>query len=57
MEVIKDYGLNWDEGPDIGGPYGPYIQTERLEIYQKYIKELIRQRFCLLLFLYSRKIR
>ncbi len=41
LEVIKDYGLNWDEGPDIGGPFGPYVQTERLQIYQKYIKELI----------------
>ena len=45
LEVIKDYGLNWDEGPDIGGPYGPYIQTERLDIYQKYIKELINKGF------------
>jgi glutamyl-tRNA synthetase len=41
LETIKDYGLNWDEGPDIGGPYGPYVQTERLDIYQKYIKELL----------------
>jgi len=41
FQVIKDYGLNWDEGPDIGGSYGPYIQTKRLEIYQKYIKELL----------------
>ena len=45
LEVVKDYGLNWDEGPDIGGPYGPYVQTERLEIYQKYIKELIDKGF------------
>lgn len=45
LEVIKDYGLNWDEGPDIGGPYGPYVQTERLEIYQKYIKELLDKGF------------
>ncbi|MDD2225084.1 MAG: glutamate--tRNA ligase [Candidatus Shapirobacteria bacterium] len=41
MEVIKDYGLSWDEGPDIGGPYSPYVQTQRLDIYQKYIKELL----------------
>ena len=41
FQVIKDYGLSWDEGPDIGGPYGPYVQTERLEIYQKYIQELL----------------
>jgi glutamyl-tRNA synthetase len=43
LQVIKDYGLNWDEGPDIGGPYSPYIQTQRLEIYQKYIKELVEK--------------
>jgi len=41
LKDIKDYGLSWDEGPDIGGPYGPYIQTQRLKIYQKYIKELL----------------
>ena len=41
LQVIKDYGLSWDEGPDIGGSYGPYVQTERLEIYKKYIKELL----------------
>lgn len=45
LEVIKDYGLNWDEGPDIGGPYGPYIQTERLDIYNKYIQELLDKGF------------
>lgn len=41
LQVIKDYGLSWDEGPDIGGPFGPYVQTQRLEIYKKYIQELL----------------
>lgn len=41
LKDIKDYGITWDEGPDIGGPFGPYIQTERLDIYKKYIKELL----------------
>jgi len=41
LKDIRDYGMTWDEGPDIGGPYGPYIQTQRLNIYQKYIKELL----------------
>lgn len=45
FQVIKDYGLSWDEGPDIGGPYGPYVQTQRLNIYQKYIKELLDKGF------------
>ena len=43
LQVIKDYGLSWDEGPDIGGPYGPYIQTQRLEIYRQYIQQLLDQ--------------
>ncbi|MBN2145382.1 MAG: glutamate--tRNA ligase [Candidatus Aureabacteria bacterium] len=34
-------GLNWDEGPDIGGPFGPYRQSERLSIYHEQIKKLL----------------
>lgn len=34
-------GLDWDEGPNIGGNYGPYFQTERLAIHQKYAKQLV----------------
>lgn len=34
-------GIEWDEGPDRGGDYGPYKQSERLDIYQKYAKQLI----------------
>ncbi|OGM20316.1 glutamate--tRNA ligase [Candidatus Woesebacteria bacterium RIFCSPHIGHO2_01_FULL_38_9] len=41
LEVIKSYGFDWDEGPEIGGPYEPYFQSKRLEIYQKYSQELI----------------
>lgn len=41
LQDIRDYGLSWDEGPDVGGPCGPYIQTERLAIYQQYIKQLV----------------
>jgi len=33
--------LNWDEGPDVGGPNGPYRQMERLEIYREYVDKLI----------------
>ncbi len=36
-------GLTYDEGPQVGGNFGPYIQSERLEIYQTYIKQLITQ--------------
>lgn len=45
LEDIKSQlrwlGLDWDEGPDVGGHYGPYIQSERLDIYHKYIEELL----------------
>jgi len=41
MEGLRWLGLDWDEGPGIGGPYGPYRQTERKEIYQKYARQLI----------------
>ena len=34
-------GLEWDEGPEVGGDYGPYTQTERLDIYQKYCQQLL----------------
>ncbi|MEN6372917.1 MAG: glutamate--tRNA ligase [Armatimonadota bacterium] len=43
MHDLKWAGLQWDEGPDIGGPYGPYTQSERLENYQKYAQQLIDQ--------------
>ena len=38
---LKWLGIDWDEGPEKGGPCGPYYQSERLEIYQRYAKELI----------------
>ena len=40
---LKALGLNYDEGPDIGGDYGPYIQSERLDIYKNYAQKLIDQ--------------
>ncbi|MGN0192799.1 MAG: glutamate--tRNA ligase, partial [Candidatus Gastranaerophilaceae bacterium] len=41
FDSLKALGLNWDEGPDIGGPYGPYKQSERFDIYPKYAKMLM----------------
>ena len=38
-------GITWDEGPDIGGPYGPYVQTERKELYQEWANWLVDQGF------------
>lgn len=41
FEALRWCGLQWDEGPDVGGPYGPYRQSERFEIYKKYAFELL----------------
>ncbi len=38
---LKWLGIEWDEGPDCGGPNGPYKQSERLDIYDKYIQQLL----------------
>ena len=40
---MKWLGINWDEGIDVGGPDGPYRQTERLEIYKKYTEKLLAE--------------
>ena len=40
---LKQGGMTYDEGPDVGGDYGPYVQSQRKEIYQKYAKELIER--------------
>ena len=42
-EALKWLGINWDEGIDVGGPDGPYRQTERLEIYKKYTEKLLAE--------------
>ena len=36
-------GLSYDEGPDVGGEYGPYIQTQRRDLYLPYAQELVRR--------------
>ncbi|MCF7975760.1 MAG: glutamate--tRNA ligase [Phycisphaerae bacterium] len=44
QQVIKDLkwlGITWDEGPEVGGSNGPYFQSERLDIYEKYIQQLL----------------
>lgn len=41
MEGLRWFGINWDEGPDIGGPHAPYIQTERAPLYQKWAHWLL----------------
>ena len=43
IKVLKWAGLNYDEGPEVGGNFGPYLQSERLDIYKKYADELIEK--------------
>lgn len=43
LTFLKWLGLSWDEGVDIGGDYGPYRQMERLDIYRKYVEELLEK--------------
>ncbi|HLR74309.1 MAG TPA: glutamate--tRNA ligase [Virgibacillus sp.] len=43
LEFLKWLGIDWDEGPDIGGDYGPYRQMERLDFYKKYVDELLER--------------
>jgi glutamyl-tRNA synthetase len=41
IEALKWLGLDWDEGPDVGGPYGPYVQSQRLDLYQEAARRLL----------------
>ncbi len=41
LDSLRWLGLDWDEGPDKGGPFGPYRQSERLEIYREHVDQLV----------------
>lgn len=41
MDDLRWLGIDWDEGPEIGGPNGPYRQSDRLDIYDRYIQQLL----------------
>ena len=41
LDAMKYLGLDWDEGPEKGGDYGPYFQSQRLELYQQYADKLL----------------
>ncbi len=41
LESLRWLGLQWDEGPDVGGPYGPYRQSERADIYREHAERLV----------------
>ena len=41
MKALRWLGLDWDEGPDVGGPCGPYRQSERADIYRAHVQQLL----------------
>ncbi len=41
LDALSWIGLDWDEGPDVGGPHGPYRQSERTEIYREHVEMLV----------------
>lgn len=41
LNALRWMGLDWDEGPDIDGPFGPYRQSERIHLYRRYVDQLI----------------
>jgi glutamyl-tRNA synthetase len=43
LEALRWLGMDWDEGPEVGGKYGPYFQSERLKLYQSAAKRLVEQ--------------
>lgn len=43
LEALRWLGLEWDEGPDVGGEFGPYRQSERMHLYADYAEQLVRE--------------
>ena len=43
IETLKWLGMDWDEGPEVGGPNGPYLQSQRLEIYAEWAAKFLAQ--------------
>ena len=39
FDALRWVGIPWDEGPDVGGPHGPYRQSERTEIYREHVQQ------------------
>ena len=42
-DTLRQTGLLWDEGPDVGGPVGPYVQSERMGMFRQYAEQLVEQ--------------
>jgi len=55
-ESLRWLGLDWDEGPEVGGPCGPYVQSERLDIYNKMAEQLIESGYAYRCFCTSERL-
>jgi glutamyl-tRNA synthetase len=44
MDDLRWLGIEWDEGPEVGGPNGPYFQSERIGVYDKYVRQLLEEK-------------
>ena len=42
-DTLRATGLTWDEGPDVGGPVGPYVQSERMGMFKQYAEQLVKE--------------
>jgi glutamyl-tRNA synthetase len=42
LDSLKWLGMDWDEGPDVGGDFGPYFQSQRTELYKAKLQELVK---------------
>ncbi len=54
LDGMRWLGLDWDEGPHVGGPYAPYFQSERLDRYRAMADRLVAERPRVLLLLHAR---
>ena len=57
IDDLKWLGFEWEEGPDVGGPYGPYRQSERLDLYTSYAKKLVEEGKAYLVYAESEEIK
>lgn len=55
-DVLKAYKLTYDEGPDIGGPHAPYIQSEKLDVYRKHAEDLVKKGYAYYCFCTSERL-
>ena len=56
LDSLRWLGLNWSEGPDVGGPHAPYRQSERMGIYKQYALELVEKGYAFIVLLQQKNL-